>query len=209
MIDCLFVLHVRRFGFRVITWLESYTIFVASTVNILDLKEGIDTDAASSRLALGLEVLRNASSTPSNIRCVEIIQRLLRKDEKQKGKEGSSKAQDDILTRSAVDNGFQTIMKALSTPFSTQFRFPDGTFSFVETAQGGPVAEFPDWTGINCSTTAPPLNLTTDVSVNAMTTPVEAPLRWLPENVGNQFAWMMIETDFGTYDTVSTEMLQA
>jgi hypothetical protein len=192
-----------------ITWLESYTIFVASTVNILDLKEGIDTEAASSRLVLGLEVLRNASSTPSNIRCVEIIQRLLYKDEKQKGKEESRKAKDDILTRFAVDNSSQPFVKALSTPFSTQFRSPDGTSSFVETAQGGPIAEFPDWTGISCSATGPPLNLATDVSVNAMTTPVEAPLRWLPENFGNQFAWMMMETDFGTYDTVSTEMLHA
>ena len=84
MIDRLFMLHIRRFGFRVITYLESYTMFVASTINILDLKEGVDEEAAGARLALSLEILRNATSTPSNARCVEIIEELLRKNKRSK-----------------------------------------------------------------------------------------------------------------------------
>jgi hypothetical protein len=92
MIDRLMMLHIRRFGFRIITFMESYTTFVASTINILDLKDGTDKEAASARLALNLEVLRNATgtpgstgcvtSTPSIARCVEIIEKLLRKIDK-------------------------------------------------------------------------------------------------------------------------------
>ena len=81
MIDLLFILHIRRFGFSVIICLESHTIFAASTNNILDVKVGIDEKAAGARLALSLEILRNASSTLSNTRCVEIIEQLLCKDE--------------------------------------------------------------------------------------------------------------------------------
>ena len=55
MIDRLFMLHIRRFGFRVISYLESYTMFVASTINIVDLKQGIDEEGAGSRLALSLD----------------------------------------------------------------------------------------------------------------------------------------------------------
>lgn len=81
MVDRLFMVHIRRFGFRVITYLESYTMFVASTINILDLKEGIDGEAGGARLALSLEILRSTSSTPSNARCIEIIEQLMQRDE--------------------------------------------------------------------------------------------------------------------------------
>jgi hypothetical protein len=81
MIDQLFTFHVRRFGFRVITYLESYTMFVAATINVLDLKDGDSntTAAASARIEFSLEVLRNATSTPSSARCVHIINHLLRR----------------------------------------------------------------------------------------------------------------------------------
>ena len=92
MIDRLIILHIRRFGFRIFTYLESYATFVASTINILDLKDGTDKEGASARLALNLEVLRNATGTPSSTgcvssspciaRCIEIIETLLRKNEK-------------------------------------------------------------------------------------------------------------------------------
>jgi hypothetical protein len=61
MIDRLIILHIRRFGLRIFTYLESYATFVASKINILDLKDGTDKDGASARLALNLEVLRNAT----------------------------------------------------------------------------------------------------------------------------------------------------
>ena len=92
MIDRLIMLHIRRFGFRIVTYLESYTMFVASTINVLDLKDGIDKDGARARLALNLEVLRSATGTPSSTRCVTsspsiarcvaIIESLLRDNEK-------------------------------------------------------------------------------------------------------------------------------
>lgn len=82
MIDRLLTLHVRRFGFRVLTYLETYTVFVGATVNILDLKqgEGEEAEAAGARLAFSMEVLRNAHSTPSTLKCVEIIEQCLRND---------------------------------------------------------------------------------------------------------------------------------
>ncbi|KAK4943048.1 hypothetical protein LTR10_017247 [Elasticomyces elasticus] len=94
MIDMLFTLHVRRFGFRFITYLQSYTMFVACTINVLDLKENRSSTTetasqgesqmfiaheASGRLDFGLEVLRQAGSTPSALRCAAIIAKLLEK----------------------------------------------------------------------------------------------------------------------------------
>ncbi|EXJ76086.1 uncharacterized protein A1O5_00594 [Cladophialophora psammophila CBS 110553] len=95
MIDTLFTLHVRRFGFRFITYLQTYTMFVACTINVLDLKENESNsrDAngtasrekcfalaqeASVRLNFGLEVLRQAGATPSAARCAAVIVQLLR-----------------------------------------------------------------------------------------------------------------------------------
>ncbi|KAI0855810.1 fungal-specific transcription factor domain-containing protein [Xylaria cubensis] len=88
MTDTLFMLHVRRFGFRCVTWLQTYTMFVACTINVKDLKENraqnnqtADAElahAASSRLDFGFEILRHgASSTPSAGRCASIVAQLL------------------------------------------------------------------------------------------------------------------------------------
>ncbi|OAP62261.1 hypothetical protein AYL99_04464 [Fonsecaea erecta] len=96
MIDTLFTLHVRRFGFRFITYLQTYTMFVACTINVLDLKENESNSRgavngttireeclalaqeASVRLNFGLEVLRQAGATPSAARCAAVIVQLLR-----------------------------------------------------------------------------------------------------------------------------------
>jgi hypothetical protein len=78
-IDTLLILHIRRFGLRIVTFLESYTTFVASTINILDYQTSIDPQAASSRLSLNLEVLRSATSTPSNAKAIDAIERILKK----------------------------------------------------------------------------------------------------------------------------------
>ena len=96
MIDVLFTLHVRRFGFNYITYLQTYTMFVACTINVLDFQENQAQDAstaegqrphrnpilaeeAGARVDFGLEVLRQARSTPSAARCAAIIARLLNK----------------------------------------------------------------------------------------------------------------------------------
>ncbi|KAJ9605150.1 hypothetical protein H2200_010540 [Cladophialophora chaetospira] len=96
MIDSLFTLHVRRFGYRFITYLQTYTMFVACTINVLDLKENESSDQggggsvaararrltlaqeASVRLNFGLEILRQAGATPSAARCAAVIVQLLR-----------------------------------------------------------------------------------------------------------------------------------
>lgn len=82
--DMLFTMHVRCFGFRCITWLQTYTMFVACTINVRDLKEcqdvGGDTTLAHesrARLDFGMEILRQAGSTPSASRCALIISQLL------------------------------------------------------------------------------------------------------------------------------------
>lgn len=82
--DMLFTLHVRRFGVHCITWLQTYTMFVACTINVRDLKEcqevGSDMTLAhelGARLDFGMEVLRQAGSTPSANRCALIISQLV------------------------------------------------------------------------------------------------------------------------------------
>ncbi|KAI0520982.1 fungal-specific transcription factor domain-containing protein [Xylaria bambusicola] len=88
MTDSLFMLHVRRFGFRCVTWLQTYTMFVACTINVKDLKENREQDntmsnadlarATSARLDFGLEILRQGGkSTPSAGRCAAIVAQLL------------------------------------------------------------------------------------------------------------------------------------
>lgn len=113
MTDTLFMLHVRRFGFRCVTWLQTYTMFVACTINVKDLKENrsqdnkiVDEDlarAASSRLDFGLEILRQgASSTPSAGRCASIVAQLLNNGDnttvssRQEGRQGEKDSQPDL-----------------------------------------------------------------------------------------------------------------
>ena len=96
MIDSLSTLHVRRFGFRFITYLQTYTMFVSCTIDVLDLKENESENRlgvhqagvkekclalaqeASVRLNFGLEVLRQTGATPSAARCAAVIVQLLR-----------------------------------------------------------------------------------------------------------------------------------
>ncbi|RYC59790.1 hypothetical protein CHU98_g6413 [Xylaria longipes] len=113
MTDTLFMLHVRRFGFRCVTWLQTYTMFVACTINVKDLKENraqdnkiVDADlahAASARLDFGLEILRQgASSTPSAGRCASIVAQLLNNGNdttaslRQVCQQGENKSQPDL-----------------------------------------------------------------------------------------------------------------
>ncbi|KAJ4858036.1 fungal specific transcription factor domain-containing protein [Trichoderma breve] len=82
MIDHLATLHIRRFGFRVLTYLETYTIFVGATVNLLDLKEGneAEAEAAKARLAFNIAILRSSRSTMSTIQSAEVIEQALAAD---------------------------------------------------------------------------------------------------------------------------------
>ncbi|KAI1126604.1 fungal-specific transcription factor domain-containing protein [Nemania abortiva] len=127
MTDTLFMLHVRRFGFRCVTWLQTYTMFVACTINVRDLKENraqdntiADVDlehAASARLDFGLEILRQgASSTPCAGRCASIVAQLLNSE---KGahyspRQGTQQEQ-GTLRAEGQPHGWQTGISALNT----------------------------------------------------------------------------------------------
>ncbi|KAM0249711.1 hypothetical protein ACHAQJ_008913 [Trichoderma viride] len=82
MIDHLATLHIHRFGFRVLTYLETYTVFVGATINILDLKEGSEEEAevAKARLAFSIAILRNSGSTKSTVQSAEVIEQTLAAD---------------------------------------------------------------------------------------------------------------------------------
>lgn len=209
MIDRLFVLHIRRFRFRVITYLESYTMFVASTINILDLKDGIDEEAAGARLDFCLEILRNATSTPSNARCVEIIQQLSRKDEGPNiGRQPSKAPQrpqqmvDPQLSpqvpsprrRSSAQSTFSQQHNTIQHPA------PSFTPSAMSTSQNMndyaylnmPASDFPTFYDQSDMLSSQSVQMPPD-------TQVDTPLRWLADNVGTNSRpelWMMMDMDF-------------
>lgn len=203
MIDRLFMLHIRRFGFRVITYLESYTMFLASTINILDIKEGVDEEGANARLALGLEVFRNASSTPSNARCVEIIQELLHKNQKNEG----APAQEDPklpqrsmqLTSAAPNQGYiEAVTNGHSQPFQAPppLDLPPSHVGLSQSVENSHILEMPE-------TDLPPSfdqvrkgGINPPLGDNMCSQPtVETPLRWLADNINIDHSWMMMEMD--------------
>jgi hypothetical protein len=194
MIDRLFMLHVRRFGFRVITYLESYTMFVASTINILDLKEGIDAEGASSRIEFSLELFRNAASTPSNLRCVEIIEQLLRKNDKSK----QANRKDRESMRASITAEDQA---GKSTQPSPTFQQPHPTN--ISSKTGSQQEEFSIATRPETSFQIPVsesgiLWEHSGMSWPEMNAPpaVDQPLQWLPDNIGDAYSWMLTNMDF-------------
>ena len=209
MIDRLFMLHIRRFGFRVITYLESYTMFVASTINILDMKEGIDEEGASARLALSLEILRNATSTPSNARCVEIIEQLIRKKERSKDDLPNNQTQNWMqATPKQIKDNLPSMIPAPTPPLPPQ---PWAPFNL---SPMGPPQRVDDFTFFNAADIDLQPNYDRDNlhdgNISASVLPiqpsstVETPLRWLTDNVGTNARpelWMMMDMDFGNdYD---------
>lgn len=205
MIDRLFMLHIRRFGFRVITYLESYTMFVASTINILDLKEGVDEEAAGARLALSLEILRNATSTPSNARCVEIIEELLRKNKRSKEEDSQKQTRSwsQLMGGEQTHNPLPAVThspaQAVQAPVQSH-AFSPSTMSQMRSVDdfqfmNMPSAELPPLLDQNALANG---NGTTPASMLNMqgNSAVETPLRWLADNVNNDHSWMMMDMDF-------------
>lgn len=204
MIDRLFMLHIRRFGFRVITYLESYTMFVASTINILDLKEGIDEEGAGARLALSLEILRNATSTPSNARCVEIIEQLLRKEEKPRDHGLLEATPGQPLAANVEDIQDQNRSRRRSSAQSTtQQRAPIPQFGFDPQAPG-PSQGVDEYAYMSLGNEFPQLYDQTGFipstgSLLSSESQVETPMRWLADNIGTNprpELWMMMDMDF-------------
>ena len=207
MIDRLFMLHIRRFGFRVITYLESYTMFVASTINILDLKEGIDAESASARLALSLEILRNASSTPSNARCVEIIEQLMQKDQDKGDSELNLQRLETTVWNQPVSNqehsqsptGVQSTTSIQNPTAASLFSPTNGSslnvdFNFMETPPNAAYSNIFDQPTLMSPTSLP---MASDAQV-------ETPMRWLADNMGTNTRpelWMMMDMDFNNVQT--------
>ncbi|KAL1846426.1 hypothetical protein Plec18170_009152 [Paecilomyces lecythidis] len=227
MIDGLLTLHVKRFGFRVMTYLEMYTVFVGATINILDFKEseGLEAEAASARLAFSLEVLRNARSTPSTRRCVEIIQHLLN------GKPGStnncqrqSTDSREQLTPTEVTSLGGTIPRCLALDPMTRgslvesnsnlFRsdtmnqmHPDG-LSLLDPVETGGIPDIPSRQDMGLQSIHNLQACDVPIGISSMQpntgSPVQTPLRWLLDNVSDDCGWMMMGMDFtGNLDSIS------
>ncbi|KAJ5805294.1 hypothetical protein N7474_011181 [Penicillium riverlandense] len=208
MIDRLLTLHVRRFGFRVLTYLETYTVFVGATINILDLKqcEGEEAEAANARLAFSMEVLRNAHSTPSTLKCVEIIEQCLRNDNQATSKvhseerrNGGSKTPHSLGSPQTSNHEPRQQQRApqLAVPPSlpvnsrpsflaphAQYQNPVNSTAIYESNQLGT-----DPNETILSNESPPMQTNEGF-------PVDTPLRWLPDNVRDDCTWMMMGMDF-------------
>lgn len=228
MIDGLLTLHVKRFGFRVLTYLEMYTVFVGATINILDFKEreGPEAESAGARLEFNLEVLRNARSTPSTLRCVEIIQKLL----KQKQSSGETPWRHEMglhdqVSYNSTSPNLKAKCSANLSPYSTSRDSVLHSHPAVSTIATGSDAscDKPPFLGHtnNCNggnfTRAPnrlapgvppPSNLQPcdlPIGMPADNT-VETPLRWLLDNVHDDCGWMMMGMDFASGLDASAEL---
>ncbi|GAE00169.1 nitrogen assimilation transcription factor nirA [Paecilomyces variotii No. 5] len=227
MIDGLLTLHVKRFGFRVMTYLEMYTVFVGATINILDFKEkeGLEAEAASARLAFNLEVLRNARSTPSTRRCVDIIQHLLNGEsgnanncQRQSTSSQEQLGSTDVTSHVGVIPGSLALQPltrgSLVESDSSLFRAgtinqvrPDG-LSLLDPEDSAGITGTPSRQDLafqslqNLQACEVPAEVS---SVQPNTgSPVQAPLRWLLDNVYDDCGWMMMGMDFsGNLDTSS------
>lgn len=220
MIDGLLTLHVKRFGLRVMTYLEMYTVFVGATINILDFKEqdGPESEAASVRLAFNLEVLRNARSTPSTLRCVEIIQHLLKQEqletEKNTWQQSTSPRarvpSTQVTPRIATIPGNLTLNLTLRGPIAksdtTVFRADtmnrvrsddspllstvnSGAFLDIPGRQDPELQSLPYVQGCDFSSDV------SSIQMNAGSS-VQAPLRWLLDNVYDDCGCSMMGMDF-------------
>ena len=205
MTDILFTLHVRRFGFRCITWLQTYTMFVACTINVCDLKESRqsqDADAnqeVNARLDFGLEVLRQTGSTPSATRCALIIEHLLQAPTQANAIEKAcAAAQPTQYVPSSVAKGRTTARSASKGSACTPPMPPSyaGTSALQLGANLGPA---PNGGGFLSSNTVLPEQHNLPAMNNGLATGIDTPYRWLPENVYDDGSWMLMDIDFDTW----------
>ncbi|KAI1460015.1 fungal-specific transcription factor domain-containing protein [Annulohypoxylon moriforme] len=188
MVDALFILHVKRFGFRYVTYLQTYTLFVACTINVLDFTEndgpsGDSTLAreANARLHFGLEIFRQANSTPAAARCAATISQLFQRQKTSKQNESINPADRtrrdspalEVLTSSSIQEPAIT-PSTTGPPLLTPYQ-PHATVSEPNTTIDAP--------RIQDQSLAEPF----DFSLS-----IETPLRWLPENVQDDGSWMLM-----------------
>lgn len=228
--DMLFTMHVRRFGFRCITWLQTYTMFVACTINVRDLKEcqevGGDMTLAhesGSRLDFGMEILRQAGSTPSASRCALIISQLLQ------GQIPKNGAPQTTGGGQALGNSMRpptTVTDKKTLPIAAAMK-GSGEETSLSSLPEQPIVQHDSRDQSHCNDFghAPPPLLCPENSeqetsalayqgeaslangpflgrVNIAPDPtlcgngVETPFRWLPENVCDDGSWMLMDMEF-------------
>ncbi|KAK7755051.1 hypothetical protein SLS62_002866 [Diatrype stigma] len=232
MIDALFVLHVKRFGFRFITYLQTYTMFVGSTINVLDFTENANpggggggdgsdnaieeeegkkstlAEEAKSRLYFGLEILRQATSTPSAARCAAVIAQLIQKQQKTSRQDagqgvaaGSGLLSPIVGAEEVAATGTQQQRPSEEAP-TTDFPFP---------APSQPPSAAPrSQEGVVAASAIPPLSMGGTQDTETRFPPscsIEQPLKWLPENVVDDGSWMLMTdvTVDGGFDYSSLE----
>ncbi|KAI1088917.1 fungal-specific transcription factor domain-containing protein [Rostrohypoxylon terebratum] len=188
MIDTLFVLHVKRFGFRYVTYLQTYTLFVACTINVLDFTEndGPTGDSklaqeANARLHFGLEIFRQANSTPAAARCAATISQLF---QRQKTSKQIEKSNPENLAR----------VRSPMTDMADSSSAHDITIAPLmtnppPTTPYQPHVTVPNLIPTNNATSIQDQNLTEPFDFSL---PIETPLRWLPENVQDDGSWMLM-----------------
>ena len=213
MIYTLFTLHFLRFGYRFVTYLQTYTMFVACTINILDYKENLtnsnpDSHAegdgfalaqeASARLDFGLEVLRQAKSTPSAGRCAAIIAQLLQKGDKP-ASGGAQEKQQETHSGAAEDRSNLAAMpNSTFTPTSPA----PGTMYDIERRTHGSLHDLSPQT-VALSDDHPPryrpagvpeasIVLSSNTQPQYLPYTATSSVRWLPENMQDDGSWMFM-----------------
>lgn len=217
MIDALFVLHVKRFGFRFITYLQTYTMFVASTINVLDFaenkspagggssggnsveeKEGEESalaQEAKSRLYFGLEVLREANSTPCATRCAAVIAQLIQKQQKisQQGTGQGGAAEAGTCSPIVGSKEVAAKTDAQSQQPSQEPRAPELSFS---TMPQPPPDVTRSQSGLTAASSMTPISVEemqdTESNFIPPSSIIEQPLKWLPENTADDGSWMLM-----------------
>ncbi|KAI1100861.1 fungal-specific transcription factor domain-containing protein [Jackrogersella minutella] len=188
MVDTVFMLHVKRFGFRYVTYLQTYTLFVACTINVLDFteNEGSAGDSvlareANARLHFGLEILRQANSTPAAARCAATISQLFQrqKTSKKNGNINSAARTRVNSPMTGVDVSSNTLGSTTAPLTQPQLMIPGRIDVDPMATNDGPCIQ-------DQNSTKP-----FDFSI-----PIDTPLRWLPENVQDDGSWMLM-TDVG------------
>ncbi|OTB17020.1 hypothetical protein K445DRAFT_365650 [Daldinia sp. EC12] len=199
MTDTLLMLHVKRFGFRYVTYLETYTLFVACTVNVLDFTENEASSGdkelareANARLHFGLEILRQANSTPAAARCASTICQLFNKQKASMHDNNSGRGPEQEVPQSVSSSSTSglemspNIQTFMPTPASSAT-----TVSFPATSQPSSLAV------VEGNYIDPIISAGIPYIQDAEHTlhspiPIETPLRWLPENVQDDGSWMLM-----------------
>ncbi|KAI1077022.1 fungal-specific transcription factor domain-containing protein [Whalleya microplaca] len=193
MIDTLFMLHVKRFGFRYVTYLQTYTLFVACTINVLDFTENESPTGdsglareASARLHFGLEILRQANSTPASARCAATISQLIQRQRasKQNGRRDTGQDASSVTTNTPA-TGLDKCSTSQEPPMAP-------LIANSLPPQSLPILSGRGQTELVSTTDAPYIQGPNMIPTFEPSVPIETPLRWLPENVQDDGSWMLM-----------------